>query len=142
MAKMIRPMPIAVQDRIVRSAVGAAPREICGFVLVTWGLVFMRNVAREEGRFAMDDESLLDFYREYGRQCIGMFHSHPDGRTSPSGIDAEYAPKGMRYWIATLTSVYEWDMEHDPPREVVNGRTRPASVLVAPNAEGGAPNGR
>lgn len=133
-------MPIEVQERIVRSAAQAAPREICGFVLVTWGLVFMQNVAKKEGIFAMDDEALLDFYRAYGRQCIGIFHSHPEGRKEPSDIDAEYAPRGMRYWIATLSTVTEWDMEHDPPREVVDGRTRPASILVASDAEGGAPD--
>jgi proteasome lid subunit RPN8/RPN11 len=132
------PMPAEVQERIIRSAREAAPREICGFVLVTWHLVFMENVAKEEGRFAMDDEAQIDFHIEYRRQCIGMFHSHPEGRKEPSGVDAEYAPVGMRYWISTLTSVYEWDMEHEPPREVVNGRTRPAPILAASDAEGGA----
>jgi proteasome lid subunit RPN8/RPN11 len=119
-------MPVAVEERMIRAAQEAKPREVCGFVLVTWKLVFMANEAENEGQFAMNDDALLEFYRDYGEQCIGIFHSHPEGRKSPSNIDAEYAPRGMRYWIATLTSVYEWDMDHEPPREVVNGRTRAA----------------
>lgn len=131
-----RPMPVAVQDRIVRAAIDAKPREVCGFVLATWGLVFMANVAEDDNIFAMDDDALLEFYQLYGQQCIGMFHSHPDGRPGPSNVDAEYAPQGMRYWISTLTSIYEWDMDHEPPREVVNGRTRSTSVLATSDAQG------
>lgn len=137
-----RPMPVAVEDRLIRAAIDAKPLEVCGFVLVTWKLVFMQNTAEEEGIFAMDDSALLEFYRTYGQQCIGMFHSHPEGTRHPSHLDAQYAPRDIRYWIATLTSVYEWDMEHDPPRQVIDGRTRSKAILASPHAESREANRR
>jgi proteasome lid subunit RPN8/RPN11 len=110
------PMPEELRDRLIEAAIEAAPggREICGFAMKDWSLVFMPNVAQEPLRFRMDDLALLDFYAEFP-QPEGIFHSHPDGREEPSDTDWDYAPIGLRYWIVTLDNVIEWDMSGDKP---------------------------
>jgi proteasome lid subunit RPN8/RPN11 len=110
------PMPEELRSRLIEAAIADAPggREICGFVMKEWSLVFMPNVAQEPLRFRMDDLALLDFYAEFP-QPEGIFHSHPDGREEPSDTDWDYAPIGLRYWIVTLDNVIEWDMSGDKP---------------------------
>lgn len=113
---MTNPMPEELRSRLIEAAIEGAPdgREICGFVMKDWYLVFMPNAAQDPFRFRMDDEALLAFYAEFP-QPEGMFHSHPDGREEPSGVDWDYAPVGLRYWIITLDDVIEWDMSGDKP---------------------------
>lgn len=113
---MTEPMPEGLRDKLIEAAIDGAPgdREICGFVMGDWSLVFMPNVDTEPNRFRMDDEALLAFYADFP-QPEGMFHSHPDGKEEPSHADWEYAPVGLRYWIVTLDDVIEWDMSGDQP---------------------------
>jgi len=111
---MTDPMPSSVRETLIRSANEAAPREICGFILPDWKIVFMTNVAEGERQFRVDNQELLDFYVQFPNP-LGFFHSHPSGRQSPSDTDHAYAPQGMRYWIVTPDGVYGWDMDHDSP---------------------------
>lgn len=111
-------VPREVQEVLSAEALAASPREICGFLLVDWSIHYMRNVSAKDDRFEMDDAELLAFYREYLGNIAGVFHSHPDGRTSPSDVDIAYAPPDIRYWIVTAYGFYEWDMTHDPPAAI------------------------
>lgn len=108
-------MPQSTQARLLGAAIAGGEREVCGFIIDTWDLLPMRNVAEGERAFAMDDDELLHVYQVWGRQLLGVYHSHPNGRTSPSDADAMYAPPGLRYWIIADNRVYEWDMSHEPP---------------------------
>lgn len=109
-------MPEHVRVMLIELAEKAAPREMCGFMHAGWqGITVMDNIADREDRFEIADGALLEFYQSCP-DPLGFFHSHPSGRTSPSDMDCVYAPAGMRYWIVTPDGVYEWDMEHDPPR--------------------------
>lgn len=110
-------MPIDLQFRLIALAKEAAPMEACGFVMPGWSLVFMPNVADEPGNFRIDDNALLQFYTDFPPP-LGLFHTHPGGRPEPSRTDIDYAPQGLRYWIATPEDVYEWDMTHERPRLV------------------------
>lgn len=107
-------MPQELRDRLVRSARESAPHEVCGFIMPDWSLVFMANVA-SVGNFRIDDNDLLQFYTEFPKP-LGLFHTHPGGRPEPSNTDIDYAPQGLRYWIATPEDVYEWDMSDGIPR--------------------------
>jgi len=112
---MTTDMPEATKARLVGAAIAGAGREVCGFVLRDWELLPMRNVAAGDSEFAMDDDELLTVYANRGNSLLGVYHSHPTGRETPSDVDAMYAPHGLRYWIITNHNVYEWDMSHDPP---------------------------
>lgn len=114
MTKSMPPMPPYVRSALMAEAKIAAPREICGFILPGWEIVYMRNVATDPNRFAMDDEDLVEFFTLVP-DPVGMFHSHPDGRDTPSDVDRDYAPQGLRYWIVTFQNVIEWNMSYDPP---------------------------
>jgi len=110
-------MPVDVQARLIASARDHAPREVVGYVVASWDLVFVPNVAEDPDLFEVSDEVQVQVYTEYGTRLAGIFHSHPAGRRTPSNSDIEYAPYGLRYWIITPTEVIEWDMDYDPPIE-------------------------
>lgn len=111
-------VPHEVQEILIAETYAAGRREICGFLLYDWTIHYMRNVSAEDTRFAMDDAELLAFYERHLGKIAGVFHSHPDGRTSPSDVDVAYAPADMRYWIVTKQGFYEWDMNSDPPQQI------------------------
>lgn len=110
-------MPADLRDRLIASALEHAPREIVGYVVHPWELIFVPNIAEDPNLFEVADEVQLQVYTEYGKRLVGIFHSHPAGRRTPSTSDIEYAPQGLRYWIITPIEVIEWDMEYDPPIE-------------------------
>jgi len=110
-------LPEHIEDMLVKLANSGAPNEICGFVM-RWpsdGKLFIlecRNIAKDpEHYFEIHQEDLLKAYEN--EECLlGMYHSHPRGPEGPSEADRKYAPPGgMRYFIVTLTHVYEHDME-------------------------------
>jgi proteasome lid subunit RPN8/RPN11 len=94
-----------------------APNEICGFLMrddpaCYPSIVPCRNIAKDpQHHFEIHPEDLLKAY-EREEDIVGMYHSHPRGPEGPSEADRKYAPPGgMRYFIVTLTHVYEHDME-------------------------------
>ena len=72
--------------------------------------------------------------REQRASIIGYFHSHPNGLTQPSVIDATMAAADGRYWvILTIETVTAW-------RAVANGmlhsRFDPVPLVIGSNAQG------
>lgn len=108
-------MPAYVRAALVRRAIRAAPREICGFVLVDWSILDIDNVSEVDDAFHMDDDQLLAAYTQQYDGLLGIFHSHPSGSQIPSNEDIEGAPRHppLRYWIVTLAEVIEWEMNPD-----------------------------
>lgn len=115
---MMADMPEHIREFLGHAAWAQGGHEICGFILQDWGILFISNVSDVEGEFEMHPPELLAAHQNYGKLLIGVFHSHPSGRVSPSNTDIDYAPQGLRYWIVTPDEVVEWDMTHDVPRQV------------------------
>jgi desampylase len=110
------PLPGHIQDDLVYLANQAAPQEACGFIMYTTGMFILKceNVAKDPVRnFRINERDILRVF-ETEEHIVGMFHSHPRGPNRPSPTDLKYqGPPGIRYFIVTLTHVFEYDME--PP---------------------------
>ena len=104
----------AFRDRIVREARDAVPRECCGLLegvvdeetaLIT-AVHPTRNLAEEPDRFEIDPAEQIRLLRQLrgtGREIIGCYHSHPNGRAEPSPRDREGAfGEGFLWLIAAL----------------------------------------
>jgi proteasome lid subunit RPN8/RPN11 len=95
-----------VLERMLAEARMAHPRECCG-ILTGKGAAIddahpARNVhAEPERHFEIDPQALIDAHRaarDGGRQVIGYFHSHPNGRAEPSATDRELAAGDGAVW--------------------------------------------
>lgn len=93
-------------------AAAATPAQECCGLLVglrqgnlgrVEALVPARNVAADPARsFEIDPATLLATHREargQGRQVIGHWHSHPNGRCAPSARDAARALDNGQIWM-------------------------------------------
>ncbi len=88
-------------------AAASPEQEVCGLLLGREGrveeLVAARNVARDPARsFEIDPATLLATHRNArgaGRQVIGHWHSHPNGRAEPSARDAARATDNGQIWL-------------------------------------------
>jgi proteasome lid subunit RPN8/RPN11 len=114
-----------MQRALIAMARNEFPKEICGFIRHSsingndeWLIHPITNVAAEVNNFEMDETELVDFYKNFQHLVVGMYHSHPRGRKTPSTSDCEHAPDNMRYWIVTAEGVFEWDLTGDEPVEV------------------------
>jgi proteasome lid subunit RPN8/RPN11 len=120
--KTIEKLSDDLERLLVKSAVQALPREICGFVLgdaAGWFIMNITNLSPKDTGFIMDEGELLNVYRNYRDLLIGIFHSHPSGNSQPSFDDSMYAPgNNLRYWIVTEFGVSEWDMNNVEPKEI------------------------
>jgi desampylase len=84
-----------------------SPDEVCGLMVGRDGvvdqLVPARNVAANPARsFEIDPATLLATHRTargQGRQVIGHWHSHPNGRREPSRRDAARATDNGQIWL-------------------------------------------
>ena len=106
-------LQISSGDRqILLKAAAASPQaEVCGLLLGqnrdgagrVESLVPARNVAADPARsFEIDPATLLATHRAargLGRQVIGHWHSHPNGRTAPSTRDAARATENGQIWL-------------------------------------------
>jgi len=99
------------------AAAAAYPEEACGLLFGGEGLIDgwqqAPNVAKKrEMEFEIDPSSLLAALREQrrgGPTVIGYWHSHPNGRPSPSSIDRAAAAADGKYWlIVTAEGVTAW----------------------------------
>ncbi len=98
-------------DAIGRAAANAYPNECCGLIEGVsaedgWRALAVheaRNLADDPARhFLVDPEiqfRLLRALRGTGREIIGCFHSHPNGRAEPSPRDREGAGEDHFVWV-------------------------------------------
>jgi len=106
--------------QIAAEAHTAYPRECCGLIegvregeaVRATTLHPTSNIAEAQDRFEIDPREQFRLMRE-GRDVVGCYHSHPNGRAAPSARDAEYAFAGDFIWlIAGATdslAAYVWD---------------------------------
>lgn len=112
-------LPAALRAQLKREAKDAFPRECCGLIegmrepltpSLSKGIALhpAANVACEPDRFEIDPAAhfaLLRRLRGTGRELIGCYHSHPNGRADPSPRDKEGAAEADFLWlIASLES--------------------------------------
>ena len=108
------------------------PNEACGFVLVNWIPMPCRNISRTPTRgFNIEPEILLEMFRYRRDDVLGIYHSHPSLRGTPSEDDRTLMTlyPGIRHWIVTTMNVFEWRMTDDGARPVRrNGATAPEGL--------------
>ena len=83
------------------------PREACGLLLGRAGrieaAVEAPNVAADPAcTFEIDPAVLLRVHREArsgGRELLGWYHSHPNGRGEPSAADSARAVEDGKLWL-------------------------------------------
>lgn len=108
-------LPLLLQEQLHREALHAYPRECCGLVEGTRDgttvrvltLHAMPNIAREQDRFEIDPAvhiTLLRNLRGSGREIVGCYHSHPNGRAEPSARDRANAVEEGLLWLITAVN--------------------------------------
>jgi proteasome lid subunit RPN8/RPN11 len=103
-------LPPALRAQIAQEARAAFPRECCGLIEGTReggearvaALHPTRNLAEEADRFEIDPAEhirLLRALRGSGREIVGCYHSHPNGRAELSPRDRESAANDGFIWL-------------------------------------------
>lgn len=96
-----------MNDQLVAWAAEEHPHEACG-VIVQGEVIKLRNVASDpEHFFAFDGEDLVSVYTKYN-DIEGVWHSHPNGKVTPSQPDWDHHPKGKRMLIVAGGEVHEY----------------------------------
>ncbi len=111
-------MPLECGRVVVDLARVGLPREVCGFVLKDWEVIFIKNVANDPvNEFTMNPDDQLHWMYDRGADLLGIFHSHPSGQYGLSNTDKFMMRlhPNLRFWIATTKDVYEWVMQDDEP---------------------------
>ena len=105
------------REQIVRAARAAYPRECCGLIegyrsgetLRATAIHATRNASDMPNRFEIDPAehiALLQAARAVGREILGCYHSHPNGRNEPSEHDRDNAAEvGFIWLIAALSDL-------------------------------------
>jgi proteasome lid subunit RPN8/RPN11 len=99
-----------LRRRIVDEARAAFPREGCGLIegvrdgaeICVTAIHPVPNLADESDRFELDPAKHIALLRELrgsGRQIVGCYHSHPDGRAEPSPRDRAGAFEDGFLWL-------------------------------------------
>jgi len=137
-------MPEDMARTLVREAQGAAPDEMCGFIVEGWNYVPVPNCHPEPQRhFSMAEDRILEMLTHNAHKVLGIYHSHPRGSREPSENDVvmmqNYTPHGFRFWIVTFNDVFEWRIHRDKPCPVRRDGTTPgpdglAYAILAPTA--------
>ena len=105
-------LPEALRAQIEAEARTAYPREACGLLVGQRSgervEIFLAhpalNVAERDDRFEIDPQAqftLLHALRGTGREIVGCYHSHPNGRGEPSPADAAGASETGFVWLIT-----------------------------------------
>jgi proteasome lid subunit RPN8/RPN11 len=97
----------SILNGMKKASAAAAPREACGLLLGTGGVVerFVEcaNLAETpETRFEIDPAALfaaLRAERAGGPMLLGYWHSHPSGNAAPSRTDAAMAAPDGKLWV-------------------------------------------
>jgi desampylase len=109
-------LPARLGEQLKRDAKTAFPRECCGLVegvcegpaASAFALHPASNLACEPDRFELDPVVHIALLRTLcgtGREIIGCYHSHPNGRPEPSPRDIAGAGEARFLWlIAALKS--------------------------------------
>lgn len=92
--------------QMVEEAARALPEECCGLLLGEGGCITEIRAAKNvhytpQTHFAIDPAALFKAQREGregGAELIGYYHSHPNGRASPSQADAQMAAHDGKIW--------------------------------------------
>ncbi|HWA03136.1 MAG TPA: M67 family metallopeptidase [Rhizomicrobium sp.] len=109
-------LPARLREQIATEARAAFPRECCGLieglregcVVRAVALHPCANLAAQDDCFEIDPARHVRVLRELrgtGRQIVGCYHSHPNGRCMPSAKDAGQAvDDGFLWLVAALDS--------------------------------------
>jgi proteasome lid subunit RPN8/RPN11 len=98
-------------ETMIAAAGAAHPHEACGLLLgdnatITAARTTANVAAQPETHFEIDPAALIAAHRvarAQGARVIGYFHSHPNGRATPSPTDRAMAAHDGRIWaIVTL----------------------------------------
>ena len=113
-------LPKALRAQLADEARAALPRECCGLIAGTvdggtaraLALHPTANLGQGDDRFEIDPAEhirLLRALRGTGRDVIGCYHSHPNGKAAPSQTDrAGAAEDGFIWLIQPLTAAAAW----------------------------------
>lgn len=87
----------------------AFPKECCGLLIgagadsvIVSQAVVAPNLSEDPNRFLIDPQVQFDWLRKLRgtkERIVGHFHSHPNGCSEPSKIDAEMAIERDQYWV-------------------------------------------
>lgn len=103
-------LPQNLRDQIAREALAAHPAECCGLIDGTYireearalACHPTRNLATAADSFEIDPArhiELLRSLRGTGREILGCYHSHPNGRAEPSPRDLARATDENFLWL-------------------------------------------
>lgn len=107
-----------VKDALVKRARKAAPLEVCGFIVNsadpdTEQFVFdVPNVAWDPKHSWQMDPDFQAVAMADEEDVFGVWHSHPRGPDGPSTTDLRYLLPRIRFFVVTLSDVFEYGMEH------------------------------
>ncbi len=99
-------------DGIIKHAESGYPNEVCGALIGEEGGITnfkeCRNLNRERARdrYELDPLSFKeadDWARLNGMEILGIYHSHPDHPSRPSGFDRERA---WPDWVYIILSIH------------------------------------
>lgn len=103
----------ALRAQILAEAAADPEREVCGLLFGTSGEIVTAkpcaNVSSDpEHSFEIDPAALIAAHkaeRAGGPRLVGCYHSHPNGRTTPSAYDAGAAWGGGLVWLIVAGGV-------------------------------------
>lgn len=98
-----------VRDQIARASNEDVPKEACGFVLDSGGVVHCTNVDDAPWYRFRIDQTEADAWGATGR-CVAMWHSHPTGPAAPSEGDIDLAVKTGLPLLFMVYSVEDEDL--------------------------------
>jgi proteasome lid subunit RPN8/RPN11 len=97
------------RDTVTLEAEKAFPAECCGLLIgrgqsliTVTNVVAVENQAESQNRFLIDPQCQFDWMRKLrgtNERIVGLYHSHPNGRTTPSSHDAEMAIDPDQLWL-------------------------------------------
>ncbi|MGD0189919.1 MAG: M67 family metallopeptidase [Rhizomicrobium sp.] len=131
-----------LRNRLADEALAAFPRECCGLIegardgnkLRVAQIHSTTNIAVEPDRFEIDPADhirLLKSLRGTGRDIIGCYHSHPNGRAEPSARDRDYALGDDFLWLIIALESAEGKAEIGAFELRADGHRRIALVAAA-----------
>jgi proteasome lid subunit RPN8/RPN11 len=112
----------------------------------------LRNICNSAVRFEFDSQELLECDLAYGERIVGVYHSHPGGPPSPSGIDtANMENLQESPWVWLIASfggrrtrgarANEDDLLLAAYRHDVEQGLQTVSIFVVPSRGQGSPPG-
>ena len=127
---MVVELTSGVTATLLEEAARAHPRECCGLLLGQGARVeavcTAANVHRDpQHQFEIDPQMLISAHRAArsgGRQVLGYYHSHPNGRAEPSPTDRAAASGDGRIWAIVAAGTVTWWRDQPGSFEVLPTR--------------------